>query len=152
MKVEADFVGQVRVTIQNSCYGRGEYYPEDDWSIVGFGDTLDDAVENAIRLADIDKLMDLSVTEIDADSFKVVMLDGFRYVPIVDVEKQKVDIPKGYDVSAKVKAHPRYVERRAFLDKRWAAEKEAARLEKERADRKTWERLNEQFGNAEAKK
>jgi hypothetical protein len=52
MPTECKFIGFrniVRVTIHNRCNCMGQYYAEDDWSIIGNGDTYDDAIANAAR-------------------------------------------------------------------------------------------------------
>lgn len=62
----------IKVIIQNK--GHGMYYPEDDWSLKGYGETIEDAIFEAIDSTSKEQLIDL-----DPAYVEVYTLPGIKY-------------------------------------------------------------------------
>jgi hypothetical protein len=81
----------IKVIIQNKCNGHGMYYHEDDWSLKGYGETIEDAIFDAINSTSKEQLIDL-----DPAYVEVYTLPGIKYDNILLYNEKNME--RIYDI------------------------------------------------------
>ena len=69
----------IQITLKNSCYCRGCYYSEDDWSLIGEGRTVQEAIDRIIASNSKEKVLDCYPEHTYIEEIDVIDFEGERY-------------------------------------------------------------------------
>lgn len=151
MKPEIKVVEKIIFSAKNEHTCRGQYYVEDDWSLVGEGSTIKEAIEDAVKdfLDDFGSFDDLQRfspmrVEVAVARTETVVVDGKTFKG--PSTSTPVSAPPDALVMETIKGSPAWCQaerQHAEELKKFQGKRQA---EQEEADRKTYERLHEKFG------
>ena len=69
----------IKVTFKNDCYSSEEYDENDDWSLIGSGTTIQEAVNNIMIKKNLHKISVIVVDVVSIVLREMVEVDGDRY-------------------------------------------------------------------------
>lgn len=69
----------LKLSVHNSCYARGCHFPEDDWTLEGEGNTLQEAMDNLIYSNETDQVVSCHPDYGYATEIDIVDLNGERF-------------------------------------------------------------------------
>ena len=145
----------VRLALHNRCTELGQHFPEDDWAVVAFGDTYEEAIEVASRHP---RIADLCQPRLRADVITVFIWEapeGTLFITPVNADSdyccRKFTIPavpvaghvyRAMDEIRKTRPYKSAVRRKRAAERR---EQKRLRAAGDRRERALYDRLHKKF-------
>ena len=148
IEIKATLIKGVCVVVKNQDTCMGNYYSEDQWSLIGVGATLEEAIHLAVKehLEDFGfyHLRDLHVAAAYTEETDFIVYDGQRFHGPRSVKSKELD---HRSVDKIIESDPEYIAAKNEAEKLEQIRLHKQKNEQEELDRLKYEELHARFGH-----
>lgn len=109
----------IKLTISNKDIHKGYYFAEDDWDLIGYGETFDEALDNLFAVNDKVELVQTVIESVTLEHTDVIDDEGVRYYSNIERPINNGLNPTSIKemVSLAYYNHPRYTQLKKVWDR-----------------------------------